>query len=136
DVQPDITLMEQTMPIFHPSTFVKKAVYDKVGDFNEVYQLSADYDLIYRIYHEGFQFSYISKTLTVFRVDGATATNCKTYEEGYQILKAHQSSHASEMKQLISKCKQKNLKRKWATLLINILGLKSWNEKRLIKKWK
>lgn len=136
EVQPDITLIEQTMPIFHPSTFLKKHVYEKIGGFNDAYQLSADYDLIYRIYKEGFQFNYLPKTLTVFRVDGATATNCKTYEEGYQILKSYQSPHAPAMEKLIVKCKQKNLKRKLATSLINILGLKSWNEKRLIKKWK
>lgn len=136
EVQPDISLMEQTMPIFHPATFVKKYVYDKVGMFNEDYQLSADYDLIYRIYKEAFQFDYLPKALTVFRIDGATAANCRTYEEGYQILKSYQSPYAHEMKDLIGKCKSKNLKRQVAMFFINILGLKSWNERRLIKKWK
>tara|TARA_B100000809_G_scaffold46738_1_gene41146 strand:- start:11995 stop:12795 length:801 start_codon:yes stop_codon:yes gene_type:complete len=135
-IQPNISLMEQTMPIFHPATFVKKKVYDKVGGFNEKYQLSADYDFIYKTYKAGFQFKYLPKALTVFRIGGATATNCKTYEEGYQILKSYQSPYANKMKGLIGKCKSKNLKRKLAMFFINILGLKSWNERRLIKKWK
>lgn len=134
-IQPDINLMEQTMPIFHPATFVKKEVYDKVGRFNENYQLSADYDFIYKTYKAGFQFDYLPKTLTVFRIGGATAVNCRTYEEGYQILKSYQSPHAPEMKNLIGKCKRKNTIRKIANTLISLFGLKSWNEKRLVKKW-
>lgn len=134
-VQPNIKLVEQTMPIFHPATFVKKHVYDKVGGFNESYQLSADYDFIYKTYKAGFQFDYLPKTLTVFRIGGATAVNCRTYEEGYQILKSYQSPHAPKMKNLIGKCKRKNTIRNIANTLINLFGLKKWNEKRLVKKW-
>jgi glycosyltransferase involved in cell wall biosynthesis len=134
--KPNLTLVEETMPIFHPSTFVKKKVYTEIGGFNEVYQLSADYDFIYKAYKAEFQFVYLERALTVFRIGGATASNCKTYSEGYQILKSYQSPHAPAMYKLIGKCKSKNRNRKIALFVINILGLKSWNERRLIKKWK
>lgn len=135
EVKPNIKLMEQTMPIFHPATFIKKQVYDDVGLFNESYKLSADYDLIYRIYKAGKQFKYINKALTVFRIGGASNVNCNSYKEGYQILLSQNSPHAAEMNALISKCQRKNLMRSIVTFIITIFGLKKWNEKRLERKW-
>lgn len=135
EVQPNIKLMEQTMPIFHPATFIKKQVYDEVGVFNETYRLSSDYDLVYRIYKAGKQFSYINKPLTVFRIGGASNVNCNSYQEGYQILLSHNSPYAANMKKLIGKCKRKNFVREVVTFFIGLLGLKKWNEKRLAKKW-
>ncbi len=135
EVAPDISLMEKTMPIFHPATFIKKQVYDKIGGFNEAYKLSADYDFIYRAYNAGYNFNYINQTLTFFRIGGASNVNCNSYKEGYQILKSYNSPYANDMKGLIGKCKRKNAARKIASIIINITGLKSWNEKRLIKKW-
>jgi glycosyltransferase involved in cell wall biosynthesis len=136
EVQPNIELMEQTMPIFHPATFIKKQVYDEVGVFNETYQLSADYDLIYRIYKADRQFEYINKALTVFRIGGASNVNCNSYKEGFQILLSHNSPYAADMKALITKCKIKNFTRSVVTFFINLLGLKKWNKKRLVRKWR
>ena len=135
-VAPNISLMEKTMPIFHPATFVKKELYEKIGTFNEKYKLSADYDFIYRAYKADAIFEYIPQPLTVFRIDGATNTSCKSYKEGYQILKSYNSPFANDMKRLIIKCKIKNLVRIVVTTFIILFGLKKWNEKRLIKKWK
>ncbi len=135
EVEPNIELMEQTMPIFHPATFIKKEVYDEVGLFNEIYKLSADYDLIYRIYKAGKQFEYINKALTVFRIGGASNVNCNSYKEGYQILLSQNSPYASQMKALIGKCQRKNFIRSIVTFLISLFGLKKWNEKRLVRKW-
>lgn len=135
EVQPDISLMEKTMPIFHPATFVKKELYEKIGTFNEKYKLSADYDFIYRAYKADAVFEYIPQPLTVFRIDGATSTNCKSYKEGYQILKSNNSPFANDMKGLMIKCKIKNFIRTIASVFIAFFGLNNWNEKRLIKKW-
>jgi len=135
EIAPNISLVEKTMPIFHPATFVKKELYDKIGTFNEKYKLSADYDFIYRAYKADAVFEYIPQPLTVFRIDGATSTSCKSYKEGYQILKSYNSPFANDMKRLIIKCKIKNFIRIIATIFITLFGLKKWNEKRLIKKW-
>lgn len=135
EIKPDITLMEKTMPIFHPSTFVKKDVYDKVGGFNEIYKLSADYDFIYKAYKAGVIFNYLPKSLAVFRIGGASNTNCNSYKEGYQILKSYQSPYSDEMKRLITKCKIKNFTRSIVSGCIKLFGLSKWNEKRLTKKW-
>lgn len=134
-VAPNISLIEKTMPIFHPATFVKKELYEKIGTFNVKYKLSADYDFIYRAYKADAVFEYIPQPLTVFRIDGATSTNCKSYKEGYQILKSNNSPFANDMKRLIIKCKIKNFIRTIASVFIAFFGLNNWNEKRLIKKW-
>ncbi len=135
EIQPDITLMEKTMPIFHPATFVKKRVYDVAGGFNEVYKLSSDYDFIYRVYKAGFKFDYLPKALAVFRIGGASNVNCNSYKEGFEILKSHNSPYSAEMKRLICKCKRKRMMGSVAEVMINLLGLSKWNEKRLVKKW-
>ncbi|MGE0561167.1 MAG: glycosyltransferase family 2 protein [Flavobacteriales bacterium] len=135
DIKPDISLMEKTMPIFHPSTFIKKHVYDAVGGFNEVYKLSSDYDFIYRVYKAGFKFSYLPKTLAVFRIGGASNLSCKSYEEGFAILKSHNSPYSADMEKLITKCRIKKLIGNLFESMISIFGLSKWNEKRLMKKW-
>lgn len=135
DLKPDIRLMEKTMPIFHPSTFIKKHVYDKIGGFNESYKLSADYDFIYKAYKAEFTFDYLPTSLAVFRIGGASNTNCNSYKEGYQILKSYQSPFSGEMKKLITKCKFKNFMRSIVSGGIKLFGLTKWNEKRLVKKW-
>ena len=123
EVTPNLELMEQTMPIFHPATFIKKQVYDEVGGFNEAYKLSADYDLVYRIYKAGKQFEYLNKSLTIFRLGGASNVNCNSYKEGYQILLSYHSPFAPEMKKLISKCQRKNVIRSIVTFFMGLLGL-------------
>lgn len=135
DIKPDISLMEKTMPIFHPSTFVKKKVYDVVGGFNEVYKLSSDYDFVYRVYKAGFKFDYLPKAIAVFRIGGASNLNCDSYQEGFEILKSHNSPYSKEMKRLVCKCKRKKIIRNLVEVIITVLGLSKWKEKRLMKKW-
>jgi glycosyltransferase involved in cell wall biosynthesis len=136
EVAPNISLMERTMPIFHPATFVKKSVYEKIGNFNEKYKLSADYDFIYRAYKNNIKFEYIPQPLTIFRVDGISSINCQSYKEGYKILVSHGSPYDKEMKRLVLKCKIKTLFRIVFNFFIRIFGLTKWNEKRLINKWR
>lgn len=41
-----------TMPVNHPSTFVRKNVYKKVGLYETKYKIAGDYDFVYRAYHD------------------------------------------------------------------------------------
>lgn len=135
EIKPDLSLIEKTMPIFHPATFIHKKVYDQVGGFNEKYRLSADYDFIYKVYEAGFTFELLDQPLTFFRLGGASSISCTSYKEGFMILQSYGSPYASQMKKLIFKCKIKNFLLKVLTITIRTIGLKDWNEKRLIKKW-
>lgn len=136
ELAPNISLIEKTMPIFHPATFVKKTVYNKIGNFNEKYKLSADYDFIYRAYNAKITFEYLPQPLTVFRIDGATSMDCKSYKEGYKILSSYGSPYDSQMRKLIFKCRIKNVVRFFGYLLLKLFGLKKWYEKRLVEKWR
>lgn len=54
--------------VSHPTWFVKKAVYGRIGTFSSEYRIAMDYDLMCRIASEPY--AYISKTLVVFDDSG------------------------------------------------------------------
>ncbi len=55
----------------HPSCFLKKSVYEKLGKFDLSYTIAADYDFILRAYHSKFKFKYIaSSTLASYSLNG------------------------------------------------------------------
>ena len=80
------------MPINHPATFVNRSVYDKIGNYNCEYSLSADYDLILRAYNAGVHFIFMDTILVNMRNTGATHQLNNifvTAKEDYAIRKAH-----------------------------------------------
>jgi glycosyltransferase involved in cell wall biosynthesis len=89
-MQPDIHKMMQQPSVFHPTCFVKKQVYTKIGDFNTDYKISADYDFLLRCLKLNFKFEYIPHVLTYFRPGGMSAS-CASNLEGYKIMKIHQT---------------------------------------------
>jgi len=55
----------------HPTFFVKRDVYERLGVFNESLSLSADYELMLRFIHKhGIELKYIPKVLVKMRVGG------------------------------------------------------------------
>lgn len=133
--KPNLDLMPRTMGIFHPATFVRKARFDELGGYNEKYRFSADYDWLLRAYLAKCQFSYLDKTLAIFRVGGVSALNCQSYQEGAAILHAHQTGHASEMEKLVELCRKNVRKRRLIYTLARLTGTTGLLEKRMAKKW-
>ena len=91
-MQPDINKMMEQPSVFHPTCFVKKQVYSKIGDFNTDYKISADYDFLLRCLKSNFIFEYIPQVLTYFRPGGMSAS-CASNLEGYKIMKFHQTGY-------------------------------------------
>lgn len=60
------------MAVPHQSVFIKKKIYDKYGLFDLQYGLSADYELLLRLYSKGIRFGFLNKTMAVFREGGAS----------------------------------------------------------------
>jgi len=89
---PDISKMNEMPAIFHPTCFVRKSVYDKVGMFDTQYKISADYDFLLRCLKQNFSFQYIPDVLTCFRL-GGMSSSCASNIEGYKIMKVHQTGH-------------------------------------------
>jgi len=63
------------MSMTHPSTFVSKNTYKKVGIFNTNYKLAADFDFIYRCFTNSINIYYIDKVLSNMRMGGASGFN-------------------------------------------------------------
>lgn len=66
----------------HPSVFVKREVYTKVGLFNINYKTAMDYEFLLRMYHSGIYGGYIKHTLAKMRLGGESDLNfCRGYKE-------------------------------------------------------
>ncbi|MBA2846975.1 glycosyltransferase involved in cell wall biosynthesis [Methanococcus maripaludis] len=66
----DYHTLWKDMILFHPTCFVTKNVYSKIGVFDENYIISSDYDFILRCYINNFRFYYIDKIISNMRTGG------------------------------------------------------------------
>ncbi len=58
--------------VAHPSCFVKKEVYHRIGLFDLNYPMAADYDFIFRAYTSGYKFQQLDTPLASFSLNGTT----------------------------------------------------------------
>lgn len=63
------------MPISHPTTFVKRTAYNRVGEFNRELWIAMDYDMILRLHLAGAKFCYVDRVLAHMRSGGVSDTN-------------------------------------------------------------
>ena len=68
----------------HPSCFVKKSVYDKIGGYNLGYSIAADYDFILRAYRTGFKFGCLSSSLASYSLNGLSGRPLAKFQQIYQ----------------------------------------------------
>ena len=62
----------------HPSTFVKKIVYQKSGNYNQKYHNASDYDFLFRILEiHKFKSKYINAYFVKMRMGGASNKSIK-----------------------------------------------------------
>ena len=62
----------------HPTLFLKKEVYEKHGEFNLNFKISADYDFMLRILKDdSLKFTYLPNVITKMRVGGASNRSVK-----------------------------------------------------------
>jgi len=55
----------------HPTVFLRRRVYDAVGNFNQSLRSAADYEFLLRVFlKNNFKFEYIPKTLVKMRTGG------------------------------------------------------------------
>jgi glycosyltransferase involved in cell wall biosynthesis len=135
-VNPNLQLMERTMGIFHPATFVSRKVYEALNGYNEKYKLSSDYDFLLRAYLQQYNFQQLDDTLAVFRIGGISNTDCTSFVEGHQILLEHNSKYADQMKAAIKRCYFKRRYKQIINTLMSIFGLQKLRDQQLAKKWR
>ncbi len=74
----------------HPTLFLKKSVYNKVGLFNLEFKLAADYEFMLRLFKKfDFESQYSNRLMVKMRLGGATNKNLKNITNGNkEIIKA------------------------------------------------
>jgi len=78
----------------HPSTFIRKDVYEKFGLYKVDYKISSDYDLLFRVIHKGkARTAYLNKSIVKMRVGGTSTSgfrsNIIASKEIYKTLKEY-----------------------------------------------
>jgi glycosyltransferase involved in cell wall biosynthesis len=74
--------------VSHPTWFVKKQVYGRIGTFNTAYKIGMDYDLMCRIADEPY--AYLDKTIAVFDDTGISSTNyIRSLDESRKIYESY-----------------------------------------------
>lgn len=86
----NLTLLKKGMVIPHPSVFMTKSIYQKIGGFSTDFKIAADWELMIRAYKNKINFCYIESLKVNFACDGiSSAINNKTISEKHQIRKFH-----------------------------------------------
>lgn len=74
--------------VSHPTWFVKKMVYDRVGLYNSEYKIAMDYDMMCRIANE--RYVYLDKLLVKFDDTGVSSANyLQSLEENRKVYQYH-----------------------------------------------
>ena len=75
----------------HPTVYVRKEVYAQVGKYDEWFRISADYDMMLRIFTAGYKTHYIPEVLVSMETGGASNKNTRARlsktQEDYIVLK-------------------------------------------------
>ena len=59
----------------HPTCFVTRKVYQKYGLFRRGFKITADYELMVRLYEKNVEFIQIPEVLANFRIGGMSSSN-------------------------------------------------------------
>jgi len=132
--KPDISRMEKTMSIFHPSTFAKRELFSNLGKFSLEYSLASDYHWLLRAYLKGFTFEYIDAPLNIFRVGGVSNFSCKSYSEAARIQKEFELPSDDMLKQY-DLCQKKMRRNQLLSVITRLPLFRSIYENRVKKNW-
>jgi glycosyltransferase involved in cell wall biosynthesis len=76
----------RTVPFNHPTCFVRKTLYERLGGFDLSYPTAADYDFMLRAINDGAAISYQAEVLANFKKGGATTKTKKApYSQIYRL---------------------------------------------------
>lgn len=78
-----------SMPVCHPTVFVKKSVYDDIGLFDTNYRIAGDYDFILKCIDNKKVFYYIDEIISNMRVGGASDNYIKGFKEARKVKIKH-----------------------------------------------
>jgi glycosyltransferase involved in cell wall biosynthesis len=120
--------IEYAMPFNHPTMFVRKEVYNKVGTYNLNYRYCMDFDLICRILQKKLSGKYLDRTITFMRAGGESDKHEeKALKEFGQILSKY--PHDSRLAQKFSREKLARIRLKNLASKMNLgILIKIWRK--------
>jgi len=80
------------MPMAHTTVFIKKKCFDLYGGFDESFKASGDFDLLFRFFDSGVQFTYLDTVLTEIKFGGLTSTSFISNQENKLVIKKRGAS--------------------------------------------
>lgn len=66
----DYAQFPRTMPVFHPATFCRARLFERIGGFDASYRIAGDYDLLLRAWLTGAAFRHVPDVLVRLRTGG------------------------------------------------------------------
>jgi glycosyltransferase len=88
----------------HPALFLKRAVYEKFGEFDLSFKIAADYDFMLRVLKGGIRVRYIPKVLYKMRVGGESNKSLKNIvRKSSEDLRALRRNNIGEVWTLVQK---------------------------------
>jgi hypothetical protein len=76
------------VPFQHPSMYIKKDVYEKIGLYNLAFRINADYDFMLRLLESDFRGKKISLPVVKYR-DGGVSGGISTFLERRKVWKKY-----------------------------------------------
>ncbi|MDU5723273.1 MAG: glycosyltransferase family 2 protein, partial [Clostridium butyricum] len=71
----ELSNLKKGMIIPHPGFFCKTNIIKRVGLFDTKFRIAADWDLVLRIYLQGYKFIYIDEVISEFYLGGACSAS-------------------------------------------------------------
>ncbi|NEN25730.1 glycosyltransferase [Cryomorpha ignava] len=133
--KPNLQKMPETMGVFHPATFAKKELFERLGGYDLRFRLAADYHWFLRAYIEKADFRYLDKVLVKFSVGGVSNFSCESYREGIIIQEELNTGYADKMRVLYEKCRRKRIKQQIIAKFVRLPIIKRLYLKKLKKRW-
>lgn len=69
----------------HPTCFVKRSVYERIGTFNTDYCIAGDYDFGIRCWNAGVKFCYVDELISHFRLGGTSSNLFRNQGQRHRI---------------------------------------------------
>lgn len=67
--------LKYTMVVKHPATYIRKAAYEKYGNYDLNFRYAMDTELLLRMYQQGAKFKYVDHEFTFFQAGGVSDTH-------------------------------------------------------------
>jgi glycosyltransferase len=86
------------MAIMHPSCYVRKDFFFKIGGFNTDFSISADYEFLLKSYLNDARFKYVDSYIVEQAYGGISCESYNTIKQNYSIQNRHIPNYASYFK--------------------------------------